>query len=293
MSSARIFDGEGAGDARGPARDPDLIGEGISINITLLFSQKVYVQVSQAYLAGLEKYVAKGGDPSHVASVASFFRQPHATARSTKRSTKRSHGPTILREGAAGALKGKIAIATPARLPGIQAPVLRDAVTSFGQRRQAQRLLWASTGTKNKDYSDVLYVEELIAPTPSTPCRRRRSTRFRDHGTPRDSLRKYRGCEGVLAELETSGISLDASRRSGQGRRQSVAMRRQAYGAVPHKRAACSGLVRPPEFALGSSIGKAVEKSTEDWARPAKIRRLWQHDKSVWTGTDDNKWLAG
>jgi transaldolase/glucose-6-phosphate isomerase len=88
-----------------------LIGEGISINITLLFSQKVYVQVAEAYLAGLEKYVAKGGDPSHVASVASFFvsRIDSAVDKELDEKIARANDPT--EKARLAALKGKVAIA--------------------------------------------------------------------------------------------------------------------------------------------------------------------------------------
>src|ERR1700687_5642887 len=143
-----------------------LIGEGISINITLLFSQKVYVQVAQAYLAGLEKYVAKGGDPSHVASVASFFvsRIDSAVDKQLDEKIARANDPSEKERLAA--LKGKVAIAN-AKLAYQEYKRLFsgprwDKLKSKGAK--PQRLLWASTGTKNKDYSDVLYVEELIGP---------------------------------------------------------------------------------------------------------------------------------
>src|ERR1700685_381487 len=88
-----------------------LIGEGISINITLLFSQKVYVEVAEAYLAGLEKYVADGGDPSHVASVASFFvsRIDTAVDKALDEKIARANDPS--EKERLTALKGKVAIA--------------------------------------------------------------------------------------------------------------------------------------------------------------------------------------
>ena len=65
------------------------------------------------------------------------------------------------------------------------------------------------------------------------------------------------------------------------------------YGAVAHKRATVLGAgIDRQKLALGSRLGKAVEKGTEEWRASAKIRRLWQHDKSVWTGSDENKWLG-
>jgi transaldolase/glucose-6-phosphate isomerase len=127
-----------------------LIGEGISINITLLFSQKVYLQVAEAYLAGLEKYVAGGGDASHVASVASFFvsRIDSAVDKQLDEKIARANDPTEKERLAA--LKGKVAIAN-AKLAYQEYKRLFsgtrwDRLAAKGAR--PQRLLWASTGTK-------------------------------------------------------------------------------------------------------------------------------------------------
>src|ERR1700716_1319504 len=275
-----------------------LISEGISINITLLFAQPVYLQVAEAYLAGLEKYVGKGGDPSHVASVASFFvsRIDSMVDTELDQAIAKANDPTEKERLAA--LKGKVAIAN-AKL------AYQDYKRLFSGARwdklaakgaNAQRLLWASTGTKNKDYSDVLYVEELIGPNTVNTVPPATLDAFRDHGTPRDSLEEnIEDARGVLAELETSGISLDAITADlvQDGVKLFADAADKLYGAVAHKRAAVLGAgIDRQEFALGSSIGKAVEKSTEDWRASAKIRRLWQHDQSVWTGTDEDKWLG-
>ena len=275
-----------------------LIGEGISINITLLFSQKVYVKVAEAYLAGLEKYVAKGGDPSHVASVASFFvsRIDSAVDKQLDEKIARANDPTEKERLAA--LKGKIAIAN-AKLAyqdykRLFSGARWDKLAAKGAK--PQRLLWASTGTKNKDYRDVLYVEELIGPNTVNTVPPATLDAFRDHGKPRDSLEEDVEEAGhVLAELDRSGISLDAitAELVKDGVKQFADAADKLYGAVAHKRAASlGGGIDPQQLALGGSIGKAVEKSTEDWRASAKIRRLWQHDKSVWTGTDEDKWLG-
>src|ERR1700722_5986168 len=275
-----------------------LIGEGISINITLLFSQKVYVKVAEAYLAGLEKYVATGGDPSHVASVASFFvsRIDSAVDKQLHEKSAMANDPT--EKERLTALKGKVAIAN-AKM------AYQDYIKLFSGPRWAklaakgarpQRLLWASTGTKNKDYSDVLYVEELIGPNTVNTVPPATLDAFRDHGKPRDSLEEnIEDAKRVLAELEKSGISLDAITTDlvKDGVKQFADAADKLYGAVAHKRAASlGGGIDHQLLALGSSIGTAVEKSTEDWRASAKIRRLWQHDKSVWTGTDEDKWLG-
>src|SRR4030081_1841226 len=275
-----------------------LIGKGISINITLLFAQKVYREVAEAYLKGLEKYVAKGGDPSHVASVASFFvsRIDSAVDKQLDEKIAKANDPSEKERRAA--LKGKVAIAN-AKLAyqdykRLFSGARWDKLAAKGAK--PQRLLWASTGTKNKDYSDVLYVEELIGPNTINTMPPATLDAFRDHGTPRESLEENIGdAKHILAELERSGVSLDAITAAlvKDGVKQFADAADKLYGAVAHKRAAVLGDgIDRQQLALGAHVAKAVEKATEDWRASAKIRRLWQHDKSVWTGTDEDRWLG-
>ena len=210
-----------------------LIGEGISINITLLFSQKVYVQVAEAYLAGLEKYIAGGGDPSHVASVASFFvsRIDSAVDKQLDEKIAKANDPT--EKARLQALKGKVAIANAKMAYQDYKKLFSgprwDKLAAKGAK--PQRLLWASTGTKNKEYSDVLYVEELIGRNTINTVPPATLDAFRDHGKLRDSLEeniddaKARACRPGkirhLARCHHGG--------TGQGRRQAVCRcRRQA-----------------------------------------------------------------
>ncbi|PAY03655.1 transaldolase [Bradyrhizobium sp. UFLA03-84] len=275
-----------------------LIGEGISINITLLFSQEVYRQVAEAYLKGLEKYVAKGGDPSHVASVASFFvsRIDSAVDKQLDEKIARANDPSEKERLAA--LKGKVAIAN-AKLAyqdykRLFSGARWDKLAAKGAK--PQRLLWASTGTKNKDYSDVLYVEELIGPDTVNTVPPATLDAFRDHGKVRDSLEEnVADARRVLEELEKSGISLDAITEElvKDGVKLFADAADKLYGAVAHKRAtSLGGGIDHQKLALGATIEKAVEKSTEEWRASAKIRRLWHKDKSVWTGDDEDKWLG-
>src|SRR5271154_4723837 len=275
-----------------------LIGEGISINITLLFSQKVYVEVAQAYLAGLEKYVAKGGDPSHVASVASFFvsRIDSAVDKQLDEKIAKANDPTEKERLAA--LKGKVAIAN-AKLAYVEYKRLFsgprwDKLAAKGAK--PQRLLWASTGTKNKDYSDVLYVEELIGPNTVNTVPPATLDAFRDHGKPRDSLEEnIEDAKHVLDELDKSGVSLDVITEElvKDGVKLFADAADKLYGAVAHKRAAVLGAaIGTQKLALGAGLEKAVEKHTEEWRASAKIRRLWQKDQSVWTDDDEHKWLG-
>jgi transaldolase/glucose-6-phosphate isomerase len=275
-----------------------LISKGISINITLLFSQKVYRQVAEAYLAGLEKYVAGGGDPSHVASVASFFVSRIDSAVDKQLDDKIAKANDPSEKERLAALKGKVAIAN-AKM------AYQDYLKLFSGPRwdklaakgaKPQRLLWASTGTKNKDYRDVLYIEELIGKNTVNTVPPATLDAFRDHGQLRDSLEEnIDDAKAALAGLEQSGISLDKITADlvEDGVKQFADAADKLYGAVAHKRATVlAGGLDGQTLSLGGKIGKAVEASTEDWRASAKIRRLWHKDKSVWTGSDEDKWLG-
>jgi transaldolase/glucose-6-phosphate isomerase len=275
-----------------------LIGDGISINITLLFSRAVYLQVAEAYIAGLEKYVAGGGDPAHVASVASFFvsRIDSVVDKQLDDKIARANDPSEKERLAA--LKGKVAIANAKvayqDYKRLFAGPRWDKLAAKGAK--PQRMLWASTGTKNKDYSDVLYVEELIGPDTINTVPPATLDAFRDHGKPRDSLEEnVDDARRVLEELERSGISLDAITEElvKDGVKLFADAADKLYGAVAHKRATVLAPALDRQLlSLGDGLGKAVAKSTEEWRASAKIRRLWQRDKSVWTGTDEDKWLG-
>src|SRR6201999_641883 len=190
-----------------------LIGEGISINITLLFSQDVYRQVVEAYLKGLEKYVGKGGDPSHVASVASFFVSRIDSMVDKELDEKIAKANDPAEKERLTELKGKVAIANAKMAyqdyKRLFAGARWEKLSAKGAK--PQRLLWASTGTKNKDYSDVLYVEELIGPNTVNTVPPATLDAFRDHGKLRNSLEEnIDDARRVLDELQKSGISLDA-----------------------------------------------------------------------------------
>ncbi len=264
-----------------PACDPALIGEGISINITLLFSQKVYLRVAEAYLAGLEKYVKGGGDPSHVASVASFFvsRIDTAVDKQLDEKIARANDPTEKQRLAA--LKGKVAIANAKLAYQDYKRLFSGARWEKLQAKGAkpQRLLWASTGTKNKDYSDVLYVEELIGPNTINTVPPATLDAFRDHGKLRDSLEEnLDDAKRVLAELEKSGISLDAitAELVKEGVKLFADAADKLYGAVAHKRATVlgTGLDR-------QAIGARRRYSQGDRKGSRRLARVGEHSPAV------------
>jgi transaldolase/glucose-6-phosphate isomerase len=286
------------GTAEGLPAIQHLISKGISINVTLLFSQAVYVQVAEAYLAGLEAFVKGGGDPSKVASVASFFvsRIDSAVDKQLDEKIAKANDPT--EKARLAALKGKIAIAnaklayqdykklfTGARWTALQAKGARP-----------QRLLWASTGTKDKAYRDTLYVEELIGPDTVNTVPPATLDAFRDHGELRDSLEEnVDDARAQLADLERAGISLaDITKQLvTEGVKTFADAADKLLGAVAYKRAVVlKSMIDHQKMSLGDALAKSVKDVTEQWRTSGAIRRLWQLDKSVWTGTDEDKWLG-
>jgi transaldolase/glucose-6-phosphate isomerase len=189
-----------------------LTGEGINVNITLLFSQKVYEGVVEAYLGGLEDLVARGGDPGGVASVASFFVSRIDTAVDKLIEARLDQTADDAERLALRSIRGKVAIANAklayGRYKRLFAGPRWEALRAKGAR--TQRLLWASTGTKNPEYSDVLYVEELIGPDTINTMPLATMDAFRDHGKLRASLEEdLPAARHVMVTLDRLGISID------------------------------------------------------------------------------------
>ncbi len=190
-----------------------LISEGININVTLLFSQDSYAQVAEAYVAGLEKRQAENKELSGVASVASFFvsRIDSLVDSQIEEKLKTASGAE---KSLLESLRGRVAIANAKMAYQIYEEVFSgerwEKLAAKGA--QPQRVLWASTGTKNAEYSDVLYVEELIGKDTVNTIPPSTWDAFRDHGKLRNSLTEdVSGAEKTLADLEKAGISLEAA----------------------------------------------------------------------------------
>ena len=189
-----------------------LIGEGININVTLLFSQKVYADVAEAYISGLEDFVAKGGDPHKVASVASFFVSRIDTLADEALDKRIAAAADPAEKQRLAGLKGKVAIANAKLAYQLYQRLSSDERWQRLAQKgaQTQRLLWASTGTKNPAYSDVLYVEELIGPDTVNTMPPATMDAFRDHGRPRASLEEdVDGARAVMDALPAAGVSID------------------------------------------------------------------------------------
>jgi transaldolase/glucose-6-phosphate isomerase len=199
------------GTAEGLPAIRQLIGDGININVTLLFAQEVYEKVTEAYIAGLEDLAKRGGNLKKMAGVASFFISRIDTLVDSMiedklKTTKDAQTQTLLKS-----LLGKVAIAngklTYQRYQRIFSGPRWEALASKGA--QTQRVLWASTSTKNPAYRDVMYVEELIGPDTVDTMPPATVDAFRDHGRLRNSLAEdVAGAQKVMDDLAKAGISI-------------------------------------------------------------------------------------
>lgn len=187
-----------------------LIGEGISVNVTLLFAREAYEQVAQAYLRGLAKAAADGLELGRIASVASFFISRIDTLADQMIEARLEAADEAGKERLR-ALMGKVAVAnaklTYKRYKEIMQGEGWQALAGRGAR--PQRLLWASTSTKNPGYRDVLYVEELVGEDTVNTVPPATLDAFRDHGKVRKSLEEdVEGASETMAALERAGVSM-------------------------------------------------------------------------------------
>ncbi len=276
----------------------DLTADGINVNITLLFAQQVYEQVVESYLSGLEALAAKGGDISRIASVASFFVSRIDTEVDKLLDEKIARANDPDEKARLGALKGKVAVANAKlayqRYLRLFAGERWHALAANGAK--PQRLLWASTGTKNKAYSDVLYVEELIGPDTINTMPLATIDAFRDHGKLRDTLQAdVAEAQRLLGELDRAGVSLQAvtDKLIRDGVRLFSDAADKLFAAVGHKRIEILGeAVDRQAIALEQQLKKRVDEIADEWRAHGNVRRLWQRDKSLWTNSDEDRWLG-
>jgi transaldolase len=188
-----------------------LLEEGLNINITLLFAQSAYEAVAEAFTAALEARVKKGQDISHVASVASFFVSRIDTLIDSQIEEKLKTEKDAAKRDLLTSIEGKVAIGnaklTYKKYQELVAAPRWKALA--GKGAQVQRLLWASTSTKNKKYRDVMYVEELIGADTVDTIPPATFDAFRDHGKLRNSLTEdVDAAAKIMSNLENAGISM-------------------------------------------------------------------------------------
>jgi transaldolase/glucose-6-phosphate isomerase len=199
------------GTAEGLPAIRQAIGEGININVTLLFAQEVYEKVAEAYIAGVEDLSKRGGNLKKMAGVASFFISRIDTLVDSLLNERLKKASDGSEEARLKSLLGKVAIAngklTYQRYQRLFSGSRWEALAAKGA--QTQRVLWASTSTKNPNYRDVIYVEELIGPDTVNTMPPATIDAFRDHGHLRNSLTEdVAGAQKVMDDLGRSGISM-------------------------------------------------------------------------------------
>jgi len=288
------------GTAEGVPAIRQAISQGINVNVTLLFAQERYEEVAEAFIAGLEDYAAHGGDVSRVASVASFFVSRIDTLidsiieQRLKKTTSHDEG-ALLRS-----ILGKVAIAnarlTYQKYKEIVATPRWKALAAKGAR--TQRLLWASTSTKNPKYRDVMYVEELIGPDTVNTIPTNTFEAFRDHGRPRMSLDDdIEGAADTMASLARAGISMqemtDKLVHDGVGL--FAAAFDQLLAAVDRgkrRKQVAAPDVNSETHRLPERLEASLRSGFDEWRSKGLARRLWSRDAVLWTGADEGNWLG-
>jgi transaldolase/glucose-6-phosphate isomerase len=265
-----------------------LIADGINVNVTLLFSREFYRRAAAAYMAGLSERSDRGEDVSGVASVASFFVSRIDSAVEA----------ALRGNPAAAPLSGTVAIANAklAYQDYLQIAASPEWAALARRGAQTQRLLWASTSSKNAAYRDVVYVEELIGRDTVDTIPPATLSAFRDHGQPRASL-----TEGVDAARETmtalaaAGISIDAmtGRLLDEGIQQFVdAFDRLIAATGDRLRSRRRAKLDSLSLALPPQLARPVDESLAEWRQTRKSARLWDGDGSLWTSSDESRWLG-
>jgi transaldolase/glucose-6-phosphate isomerase len=275
-----------------------VLSEGINVNVTLLFAQEMYEEVARAYIAGVQAWADAGGDPGRVASVASFFVSRIDSMVDGILKERLKHSTDAKEQALLKSLMGKVAIAN-AKLayqlykqiftgPAWQALVKRGA--------QTQRLLWASTSTKDPSYPDTLYIDELIGPDTVNTIPPATFDAFRDHGKAKPTLEAdLDAAADVMDTLESVGISM--KKVTDDLVTQAVKLFAEPFdkllNTVDARCKFASNLeVDPQTHTLPPQLEAALQAAIEDWKMAGKVRRLWARDASLWTRSDEGDWLG-
>jgi transaldolase/glucose-6-phosphate isomerase len=260
---------------------PDLIGSGVNVNVTLLFSTAYYKQVAEAYLKGLEMLADKGPSVKggqrldQVSSVASFFVSRVDSAVDQRLKAKGNKD-----------LLGKIAIAN-AKAAFVQ---FKDIFSGSrweklaGKGARVQRLLWASTGTKNPLYPDTLYVDQLIGPNTVNTVPPATLDRFVDHGEVETTLSKgIEEAEDQLSQLEALDIDLNAvtQRLLNEGVKAFAKSFESLMRGISEKMDRLKAGKQDSVEYLGS-FRSAVDENSKSLRDEKIMHRIWAHDYTVW-----------
>ncbi|HVO59651.1 MAG TPA: bifunctional transaldolase/phosoglucose isomerase [Terriglobales bacterium] len=286
------------GTAEGVPAFQQLISEGINVNVTLLFAQEVYEKVAEAYIAGLEQLAASGGDVSRMASVASFFISRIDTLVDSIADQKLKDIKDPQQQELLKSIKGKVAIAngklTYQKYLKIFSGPRWDKLAAKGAR--TQRVLWASTSTKNPAYRDVIYVEELIGKYTVNTIPPATLDAFRDHGKVRETLTQdVDDATRTMQTLPRVGISMKqvTDQLTDEGVRLFAEAFDKLLEAVEKStKRETKAKIAQQTYSLPEDLSTAVKKNIDDWRAAGKVTRLWARDASLWTNSDESKWMG-
>ncbi|HEX8181300.1 MAG TPA: bifunctional transaldolase/phosoglucose isomerase [Pyrinomonadaceae bacterium] len=263
------------------------IYRGINVNVTMIFSIENYEQVAEAFIKGLERRAAEGKNVDHIASVASFFVSRVDTAIDKDLEYKARHADNPEEKARLEGMLGRAAIAN-AKLAYqkfkeiFHGPRFADLKAKGAQ---VQRQLWASTGTKNPNYSDVLYVDNLIGPETVNTVPPATYTAIRDHGTPKLTLEEgVEECRTLVSDLSGVGIDLKAvtEKLQQEGLASFVTSFDTLVESIESKRdALLSGI----NERLTASLGKysdAVSAAIKEADKGDVMRHIWRKDAKLW-----------
>ena len=277
-----------------------LIADGINVNVTLLFSQEAYEAVADAFMSGLEARAARGGDISGVAGVASFFISRIDVAADARIAERAKDAPTAAERAAVEGLSGTVAIANAKlayqRYRAIVRTARWEALAARGAR--SQRLLWASTGSKNPAHRDVLYVEELVGPETVNTMPPATLDAVRDHGVIRPSLEEgVEEARRTVAALANAGISLDEITTGllTDALRLFEEPFHKLLGVIDDQLRAArpAAVIDRQTFSVPAAIRADVDAALDDWQARGSSRRLWARDAGLWTGATSTPGWAG
>ncbi len=269
-----------------------LISEGINVNVTLLFGLPRYRQVIEAFLAGLEDRAERGNDLYHVASVASFFLSRIDVLVDPMLEQKMRDGQPMSER--ARLLHGQIAIASAKAAYQIYQELFESERFHKLEVHGAhpQRLLWASTSTKNPDYSDVKYVEALIGPDTVNTMPPETLAAYRDHGDPAPRLTNdIEQAQAMLNELQALGIDLQAvtQQLEDEGIEKFIKPFDQLMETLEARRAHVLSQIVPEQVRSLGNHEVAVQERIDRLEKQGTVRDLWRKNAQLWKNDPENQ----
>ena len=276
-----------------------MLGEGVNINVTLIFSVERYAEVVESFMSGLEDFKKKGGDLSQVHSVASFFvsRVDSKVDKQLEAKVEAAGEPAEKRRldrlfGKAGIANSKLAYE---RFKQLHSGPRWEALAKAGA--QVQRCLWASTSVKDPRYPDTMYVEELIGPDTVDTVPPNTLAAFREHGEVRRSLDEHVDvAKRQLKELAEVGIDLDQVTKELEV--EGVELFAKSYLSLGKTLREAARDIRsgkgPRQWQSLGALQPAVEKQAARLQKEDAPRRLWAKDGSLWSKNPaEQKEIAG